>query len=227
LKSFWTNYNSKVSEATSYKDYHLVNAGLLPDDIDKVKAYRKNRVKLVLSFLTIMGKCHAENILHNDLSPLNIMLHFPPKKPENVYIGVCDYGMASYVEEEKSSLYGYQTKAEMEANIAERKHVALELFYVFGPKGLRNSLEVMQKKHLYSKAAYAYLVGVLASQIWREEWNRELLSDEMIFRGFELKLKGLKDKDPETRLSFSDVLTRFKTGPFKFQMPKCCFRKEI
>jgi hypothetical protein len=89
LKSFWTNYNSKVSEATSYEDYHLVNAGLLSDDVDKVKAYRKNRVKLVLSLLTIMGKCHAENILHNDLSPSNIMLHFPPEKSENVYIGVC------------------------------------------------------------------------------------------------------------------------------------------
>jgi serine/threonine protein kinase len=134
LKSFWTNYNSKVSEATSYEDYHLVNAGLLPNNVDKVKAYRKNQVKLVLSLLTIMGKCHAENILHNDLSPSNIMLHFPLEKPENVYIEACDWGMASRVEEEASLLYGYQTKVEMEANIAERKHVAPELFYVFGPK---------------------------------------------------------------------------------------------
>jgi hypothetical protein len=155
------------------------------------------------------------------------MLHFPPEKPENVYIGVCDWGMAGCVEEEKSSLYGYQTKAEMEANIAERKHVAPELFYVFRPKGLRNSLEAMQQKHLYSKAADAYSVGVLASQIWREKWNKELLPDEMIFHGFELKLKGLKDKDPETRFSILDVLTRFKTDPFKFQMLECCFRKEI
>jgi serine/threonine protein kinase len=79
-----------VSEATSYEDYHLVNASLLPDDVDKVKAYWENQVKLVLSLLKIMGKCHAKNILHNDLSPSNIMLHFPLEKPENVYIGVCD-----------------------------------------------------------------------------------------------------------------------------------------
>jgi hypothetical protein len=77
------------------------------------------------------------------------------------------------------------------------------------------------------KATDAYSVGILASQIWREEWDRELLPDEMIFRGFELKLKGLKDKDPETRLSISDVLTQFKTDLFKFQMPECCFYKEI
>jgi hypothetical protein len=68
LLSFWTKYNSKVSEATSYKDYHLVNAaGLLLCDVDRMKAYWKNRVKLVLSLLTIMDKCHAQNILHNDL----------------------------------------------------------------------------------------------------------------------------------------------------------------
>jgi hypothetical protein len=117
LHSFWTKYNSKVSEATSYEDYHLVNASVQPCEVDKMKAYRKNRVKLVLSLLTIMDKCHAQNILHNDLSPSNIMLHFPPGKPENVYIGVCDWGMASHVKEKKASLYGYQKKEEMVANI--------------------------------------------------------------------------------------------------------------
>jgi tRNA A-37 threonylcarbamoyl transferase component Bud32 len=79
-----------VLEATSYDDYHLINAGLLPVDVDRIKAYRKNQVKLVLSLLTIMGKCHTGNILHNDLSTSNIMLHFPPEKPENMYIVVCD-----------------------------------------------------------------------------------------------------------------------------------------
>jgi serine/threonine protein kinase len=144
LHNFWTKYNSKVSKATSYEDYHLVNAaGLLPDDVDRVKAYRKNRVKLVLSLLIIMDKRHAHNILHNDLSPSNIMLHFPPGKPENVYIGVCDWGMANCVKEKKASLYGYQNKEEMVANIAQRKHVAPELFYVFGPEDSRTSLGVM------------------------------------------------------------------------------------
>jgi serine/threonine protein kinase len=81
-----------------------------------------------------MEKCDAQNILHNDLSPSNIMLHFPLEKLENVYIGVCDLGMASRVKEKKSSFYGYQMKAEMEANIAQRKQVVPELFYVFKPR---------------------------------------------------------------------------------------------
>jgi hypothetical protein len=105
--------------------------------------------------------------------------------------------------------------------------VALELFYVFGPEGSRNSLEVMQKKHLYTKAADAYSVGVLASLIWKEEWDRTLLPDAMVFHGFELKLRGLQDKDPQTRLSISDVLRRFTSAPFNMVMLECCFRKEI
>jgi hypothetical protein len=62
---------------------------------------------------------------------------------------------------------------------------------------------------------------------WKEEWDRDLLPKKMIFHGFEMKLKGLKNKDLETGLLVSDVLTQFKTNPFKFAMPKCRFCKNI
>jgi hypothetical protein len=80
---------------------------------------------------------------------------------------------------------------------------------------------------LYSKATDAYSVGVLASLIWKEEWDRSLLKDAEIFHGFELKWRGLQDKDPQTRLSISDVLRRFSLAPFNMVIPECCFRKEI
>jgi hypothetical protein len=54
----------------------------------------------------------------------------------------------------------------------------------------------MQKKYFYTKAADAYSMGVLASLIWKEEWNRTLLPDATVFHGFELKLRGLQDKEP-------------------------------
>ena len=118
-----------------YNEYHLVNVnGLLPADVDKVKAYRKNQAKLVLPLLTNMDKCHSQNILHNDLLPSNIMLHFPLGKPENVYIGVCDWGMATRIKEKKASLFGYQKKEEMVANTEQRKYMVPELFYVFEPE---------------------------------------------------------------------------------------------
>jgi hypothetical protein len=112
----------------------------------------------------------------------------------------------------------------MEANIVQRKHVAPELFYFFGPQ---SSLEVIKKKHLYLKTTNAYSVRMLASQIWKEEWDMKLLPDAMDFHGFELKLKGLQDKDPKTKLSISDVLTQFTSHPFKIKMLDCCFHKEI
>jgi hypothetical protein len=61
------------------------------------------------------------------------MLHFPLDKPKNVYIGVCNWGIPSHVGENKSLLYSYAIKAKMKSNIAEWKHMALELFYVFRP----------------------------------------------------------------------------------------------
>jgi hypothetical protein len=159
--------------------------------------------------------------------PSNIMLHFPLEKSENLYNGVCNWDMASRVVENKSSFYGYQTKAEVEENIAQRKHVAPKLVYVLGSQDSQNSLEVIKMNHLYSKATDAYSVGILASQIWKEEWNRKLLSNQMGFAGFELKLRGLQDKDPKTRLSILDVLTRFTSRPFKMEMPECYFCKKI
>jgi hypothetical protein len=53
--------------------------------------------------------------------------------------------------------------------------VAPELFYVFGPEDSQNSLEVMQEKHLYTKVTDAYSVGVLATKIWNQKWDRMLL----------------------------------------------------
>ena len=63
------------------------------------------------------------------------MLHFQQDKQKNVYIRVCDWGMASCIVEKKSSFYGYAIKTKMEANIVEHKHVAPNLFYVFGSQG--------------------------------------------------------------------------------------------
>jgi hypothetical protein len=85
----------------------------------------------------------------------------------------------------------------------------------------------MKKKHLYSKASDAYSVGMLVRQICKEEWDIKLLPNAMLFHGLELKLKGLKDKDPKTRLSISDVLMRLTSDSFKMKIPKCCFYKEI
>jgi hypothetical protein len=141
-----------------------------------------------------------------------------------VFTRVYDWGKASCVVEKKSSLYGYAMKAEVEANIAERKHVTPKLFYVFGLHGSWNLLEVIKKKHLYLKAGHlAYSISILAGQILKEEWDRDFFPDPMCFTGFDLKLKDLKDKHSETRLSILDVLMQLTSHPFNFRVPNRCF----
>ena len=92
LASFLQKLNSKVSEATTLKNIKYSSGELLPDELDKVTLYRRNRAKLALSLLIIIEKCHAHGIQHNDLSLGNILLHFPPMDKTKIFLGVCDWG---------------------------------------------------------------------------------------------------------------------------------------
>jgi hypothetical protein len=42
LKSFWTKYDLKESEATNFEEYNLINVGILPSELDMVMVYRRN-----------------------------------------------------------------------------------------------------------------------------------------------------------------------------------------
>ena len=141
LASFLHKLNSKVSEASTLENIKYTIGELLLDELDKVTLYRRNSTKLTLSLLTIVEKCHAHGIQHNDLSPGNILLHFPPMDKTKIFLDVCDWGMACRVSEEFASNYDYRSEEEMAMQQRLRQHVALELFYVFGPRGSETSLE--------------------------------------------------------------------------------------
>jgi serine/threonine protein kinase len=113
-----------------------------------IKAYCTKAAKLAISLIMTMAHVHKSKILHNDISPLNILLHFPPDHVDRVYIGVCDWGMATRFIEDEPSVYGYPTKAEMEKNKKERYWVALELFYVYSPTNSETAIKCVQWKHL-------------------------------------------------------------------------------
>ena len=174
LASFLQKLNSKVSEATTLENIKYSGGELLPDELDKVTLYRRNRTKLASSLLIIVEKCHAHGIQHNDLSPGNILLHFPPMDKTKIFLGVCDWGMACRVSKEVALNYGYRSEEEMAMQQRLRQHVASELFYVFGPRGSETSLERQKKKHVYTKEGDAYAAGKLASMIWREEPDNEI-----------------------------------------------------
>ena len=91
--------------------------------------------------LIIVEKYHAHGIQHNNLSPSNILLHFPPMDKTKIFLAVYDWGMAYRVSKEVASKYGFQSEEEMEMQQGLRQHVASELFYVFGARGCETSLE--------------------------------------------------------------------------------------
>ena len=141
LASFLQQLSSKVSDAIPLENIKYSGGELLPDELDKMTLYQRNCAKLALSLLIIVEKCHVHGIQHNDLSPGNILLHFPPMDKTKIFLGVCDWGIACRISEEVASNYDYRSEEEMEMQQRLRQHVALELFYVFGPRGSETSLE--------------------------------------------------------------------------------------
>ena len=62
LASFFQKLNSKVSETIVLENIKFSSGELLPDELNKVTLYRRNRAKLALSLLIIVEKCHAHGI---------------------------------------------------------------------------------------------------------------------------------------------------------------------
>jgi serine/threonine protein kinase len=105
--------NSKSSLAEDYENI-LNHPAHTMQELEMIKAYRTKAAKLAMSLIITMACVHKSKILHNDISPSNILLHFPPDHVDRVYIGVCDWEMATCFIEDEHSVYGYPTKAEME-----------------------------------------------------------------------------------------------------------------
>jgi serine/threonine protein kinase len=120
MRSFWKN-NSKISFALE-NQYILHHPNHTMQELEMILAYCTKRAKLALSLIMTMA------CIHNDIPPSNILLHFPPDHIDRIYIGVCDWGMATRFIKEVPLVYGYPTKEKMERNKKERFWVAPELF---------------------------------------------------------------------------------------------------
>ncbi len=97
-------------------------------------------MKLAWAFINIMNVVHHYEILHNNLSKDNIMLHFLLNKPNVVCIGICDWGEVERLQEVMPSLHG-STK-EQDATNAKKVHwwVAPKLFFIYSKLRIANSL---------------------------------------------------------------------------------------
>ena len=82
-------------------------------------------------------------------------------------------------------------------------------------------MKCQKKKHMYTKGGDAYAAGKLASMIWREEPDNEMLP------AFRYKLGQLTNPNPRTRATLSDALGMLTSDPIKIRLPTECFRTGI
>ena len=66
-----------------------------------------------------MNEVHKSHNLHNDLSSDNILFHFPDDESK-VYIGVCDWGLASKDSEQGQSPYTFTNAEQMSETLRRR-----------------------------------------------------------------------------------------------------------
>ena len=56
--------------------------------------------------MCIVDVVHKQNVLHNDLNPNSVMLHFPWDRAGAVFIGICDWGMAIWIKTKPHPIMG-------------------------------------------------------------------------------------------------------------------------
>jgi hypothetical protein len=123
----------------------ILQAAILIDSNDKyekkldiarrVEVFRKKCHELAWTFLNTMNNVHHCHTLHNDMSPDNVLLHFPPNSEDKVYIGICDWAMVGNFNDLKESLYIHESQEVMTRVMRNRWWVAPELNYVLPPPG--------------------------------------------------------------------------------------------
>jgi hypothetical protein len=75
----------------------------------RVEVFRKKRHELAWIILNTMSNVHHCHTLHNDMSPDNVMLHFPPNFEDKIYTDICDWAVAGNFNDLKESLYIHES----------------------------------------------------------------------------------------------------------------------
>lgn len=228
------SYNREDVEAT-------LHAAFLIDSRDdfmkkqetarRVEVFRKKRHELAWTFLNTMNNVHHCHTLHNDMSPDNILLHFPPNSNDKVYIGICDWAMASNFNNLKESLYIHESEEAKTKMLRNRWWVAPELNYVLPRPGSSRDAD-FERRPSYTPKSEAFAVGRIAEKIYGGHLSLEYFSkqrkqdrgDEAFDAStmdltFRRSLEQLFEPDPERRASLNRIVNRFMSAPFNWPVP--------
>jgi hypothetical protein len=206
----------------------LKDAGLDFEARKKLVVYRKNRAHLAWALMCIVDVVHGEEVLHCDLHPNNVMLHFPTDRDGAIFIGICDWGMASFMPESAPSYYGVQSEDAMKKHMEMYSCAAPELFHVHGSRGSSQSPRRMAKLHPHTYKSESYSVGVLARQIYNSDSTSVLFQQNRDPNGvkmrFEQGLDEMTEINPAARQTVTHVVRTLKLPPYNLQTPSMCFR---
>ena len=233
--TIWWNGNSLLSVKRIERPFTTIHPSTLLAlegmDIEvrrKIAAFRKQQAWLAWAFMNIIDVLHKSGVLHNDLSPSNILLHFPPELPEDVYIGVCDWGMASWSGEEPLSLNWARDEADLQAKKTARWWIAPEMWYMLPQEvdGVVVSPGTKQTKNTMKSEAYA--TGKLTRYIYNDA------SSSTLFKGCDTTrvmlnrvLDGLTKDDPKERWTVAHAVNSMKANPYNLSTPTQCYRYNI
>jgi hypothetical protein len=104
-------YNHQVPDDHERDILHMPGADF--EAKKQLVVYQKHRAYLAWALMCIVDVVYNHDMLHNDLNPNNVMFHFPQDRENTVFIGVCDWGMASWGDEDAPSNYGKNSMDEM------------------------------------------------------------------------------------------------------------------
>ena len=219
-------YDKTIVE--SHEDKILRRAGHDFEARQSLVTYRKHRAYLAWALMCIVDVVHKQDVLHNDLNPNNVMLHFPRDRPVAVFIGICDWGMATWIQEEAPSNYGKKAEEDLRKHRAKYYCAAPELFHVIGERGTPQSPMRMAMAHNHTIKSESYSVGMLAKKIYRMDATSTLFQRNKdanaIKVWFEQSLAELMRVDPTERLTVTHVIHTLKGKPYFMETPNMCFR---
>ena len=193
--------------------------------------YRKHRAYLAWALMCIVDVVHKQDVLHNDLNPNSVMLHFPRDRPGAVFIGICDWGMATWIQEEAPSNYGKKAEEDLRKHRAKYYYAAPELLHVTRERGTPQSPIRMAMAHKHTIKSESYSVGMLAKKIYRMDATSTLFQQNKdsnaIKVRFEQSLAELTRVEPTERLTVTHVVHTLKGKPYFMETPNMCFRDTI
>ena len=193
--------------------------------------YRKHHAYLAWALMCIVDVVHNHDVLHNDLNPNNVMLHFPQDRDGAIFIGVCDWEMATWTNEEAPSNYGRDSLEELVKHKEKYNYVGPELFHVQREQGTSLSPVRMAWKHRHTYLSESFLVDALAKKIYNHDSTSNLFQQNrdpnVVMRQFEVGLDALRKIDPAERSTITHVVNLLKSPLYNMATPNMYFRNTI